>query len=169
MLLSAAAALPKVAVLFPQVSMNITKYIKYWLPVVLMMMFIYWMSTETFSSQNTSSFLDPLLRLLAPSLSPEDIDLIHTAIRKLAHVTEYMFLGVVLFRAFRSGSCEPRLWRWTSFSLFIVVVYAAGDEYHQSLLPTRTGSLVDVGIDTVGGFFGQCVSVLWYRCALSGR
>ena len=33
----------------------------------------------------------------------------------------------------------------------VAVLWAAIDEFHQSLVPTRTASFMDVVIDTVGG------------------
>ncbi len=135
---------------------------KYWVPVILAMLFIFWMSTETFAARNMSRFIEPLIRALAPSLSRKEIIRVYGAIRKAAHVTEYLVLGILLFRAFRAGSRERRPWRWAIASLMVVALYAAGDELHQVFVIGRTPSLVDVGIDTVGGLLGQCASVVWH-------
>jgi VanZ family protein len=141
--------------------MNFTRNVKYWVPVLLWMGFIFWMSTGTFSSENTSLIIEPLLRFLMPSISPQELAVIHGVIRKLGHITEYFILGILLFRAFRSGSKEMRNLRWAFSSFLVIVLYAASDELHQSFVPARTSSLVDVGIDTLGGLFAQCVSFLW--------
>jgi VanZ family protein len=125
------------------------------------MLFIFWMSTGTFSSQNTSLIIEPLLRFFVPSISKEEIEIIHFAIRKLGHVSEYFVLGILLFRFFRGGSEEPLKLRWAFFSLLVVLVYAAGDEFHQSFVSTRTASPVDIGIDTFGGVLSQGASILW--------
>jgi len=119
------------------------------------------MSTGTFSADNTSLIIEPILHFLTPSITPEKVDLIHGAIRKLGHVTEYFILGILLFRAFRCGSKELLSWRWAFYSILVVVLYAASDEFHQSFVSTRTASLFDVGIDTLGGILAQGVSVLW--------
>ena len=42
--------------------------------------------------------------------------------------------------------------RWFLVSLVLVVVYALVDEYHQSFVPSRTGTIYDSLIDMVGGF-----------------
>ncbi len=136
--------------------------LRYWIPVIVWMAFIFWMSTNTFSSPNTASILEPVLYFILPSLPSEDIAWIHHGIRKLAHVTEYLILGILLFRAFKAGSAEERSLRWAAYSLLVVVLYAASDEYHQSFLDTRTASLVDVGFDSFGGFLGQCICFLCY-------
>ena len=135
---------------------------RYWLPVILAMVFIYWMSTDAFAVARTSRIIDPILRFLAPSLSRKEILMIHGMIRKAAHVIVYFILGILLFRAFRAGSNERRWWRWASSSLAAVVLYAMTDEFHQLHVSTRTASLVDVGFDTFGGLLAQFVSVIYY-------
>ena len=126
------------------------------------MSFIFWMSTGTFSAQNTSLIIEPILHFLMPSISPENVAMIQGVIRKLGHVTEYFILGILLFRAFRGGSNELRSMRWAFSSLLVVVLYAASDEFHQSFVPARTASLFDVGFDTLGGILAQGVNVLWH-------
>lgn len=84
-------------------------------------------------------------------------------IRKFGHVTEYFISGLLLFRAFRNDSVSGRKWIWAFASLMAIVLIAACDEFHQSFVPTRTASLIDVGLDTFGGILAQCVSVLWYQ------
>jgi VanZ family protein len=141
--------------------MIVIRYFRYWLPLVLWMSIILWMSTETFSSENTSSVIEPVIRYLMPSISQGKVKTIHWAIRKLAHLTEYFILGILLFRAFRSGSKEMRIGRWVFYSILFVMLYAAGDEFHQSFVSTRTASLLDVGLDTLGGILSQGVSAVW--------
>ena len=140
--------------------MSVIRYLKYWIPVLLWMIFIFWMSTGTFSSQNTVLIVEPILRFLKPSISQEMIALIHKALRKLGHVTEYFVLGFLLFCAFRGDSKELRLPRWVVSAIIVLVFYAAGDEFHQSFVSTRTASLYDVGIDVLGGLIALGLSAL---------
>lgn len=140
--------------------MNRIRNFKYWLPVFFWMFFIFWMSTGTFSAENTSLIIEPLLRLLMPSISPEKRALIHGIIRKLGHVTEYFILGILLYRAFRHGSNKFLVWRWTYYSILVVMLYAVSDEFHQAFVSARTASMFDVGIDTLGGVLAQGISVL---------
>ncbi len=136
-------------------------FIKYWLPVILCAFAIFWMSTETFSSEHTFSVVRAIINFLVPRLSGEKVDLIHAIIRKLAHVVEYLILGFLLFRAFRGRSNVWWNWRWFFLASIIVLLLAASDEFHQYFVSTRTASIVDVGIDAVGGILGQFASVLW--------
>jgi len=139
---------------------NLGQY-KYWASVILWMSFIFWMSSDTFSAQHTSSIIEPILRYLMPSISAQELDMVHGFIRKLAHVTEYLILGILLFQALRNDRAERGIWRCAFLSLLVVALYAASDEFHQSFQSTRTASLFDVGIDILGGFLAQCVNVLW--------
>ena len=134
---------------------------RYWVPVFLWMSFIFWMSTGTFSAENTSLIIEPLFHFLMPSISPEQMQLVHGLIRKSGHITEYFILGILLFRAFRGASKELQGLRWGFSSFAVVLLYAVSDEFHQSFVLTRTASLFDVGIDIVGGVLAQGVSILW--------
>jgi VanZ family protein len=62
------------------------------------------------------------------------------ALRKLAHAAEFALLGALLARATgRSG-----------LAFAIGALYAVSDELHQSFVPGRHASPVDVAIDAVG-------------------
>jgi VanZ family protein len=143
--------------------MNFKNKVQYWFPVVLWISFIFWMSTGMFSAENTYSFFAPLLRFLAPSISPREIVIFHMILRKMAHVTEYFISGLLLFRAFRDGSGKTWKWNYVFYSLLVIVVIAAGDEFHQTFVANRTPSYIDVGIDIFGGFLAQSFNVLRYR------
>ena len=65
-------------------------------------------------------------------------------LRKAAHMTEYAILAVLLRRA--TGS--------TAWAFGLAVAYAATDELHQTFVPGRHGTPVDVGIDAIGALIG---------------
>ncbi len=143
--------------------MGLNQHIKYWLPVFFCMGFIFGMSTDTFSSQNTSLVLEPALRFLVSGISPQGIETIHGIIRKCAHITEYFILGFLLFRAFRCGLTGTKAWRCAFYSIIVVILYAVSDEFHQSFVSTRTASIFDVGFDSAGGIIAQVVGVVWQK------
>ncbi len=143
--------------------MTFLQKFKYWVPVILAMAFIAWMSTDLFSAKSTSRIIEPIVRFFAPQISRKQMLLVHTVVRKLAHVTEYFVLGVLLFRAFRAGSGGRRWLRWALSALAVVMLYAAVDELHQYFVSTRTASLADVGLDALGGILAQCVSIVSHR------
>ncbi len=121
------------------------------------------MSTDTFSAQNTSLIIEPLVRFLLPGISEQSLALIHGLVRKAAHLTEYFILGLLLFRAFLSTFPESTPLRQALRSLAVVVLVAASDEFHQSFVAMRTASVLDVGIDTLGGLLALGVMLLRSR------
>jgi VanZ family protein len=133
---------------------------KYWLPVLLWMGLIFWMSTGMFSWNNTLHFLEPILRSIQPTISHDSIVMINNSLRKAGHVVEYFIWGMLVFRAFRAGSTEPRMLRWAFLSLVFIVLFAVSDEFHQSFVASRTASILDVGVDMAGGLLAICVSIL---------
>ncbi len=140
--------------------MSPRKILKYWLPVLLWMGFIFWMSTGMFSWANTYHWLEPILRSIRPRISHYTIVMINNSLRKAGHVTEYFVSGLLIFRAFKAGSTEPHILRWAFRSVVLIVLLAASDEFHQSFVVTRTASVLDVCIDTGGGLLAVCVSML---------
>ena len=106
-------------------------------------------SSATFSADNTGGLVRPLLAWLLPWLTPPALDTLHGLLRKCAHVTEYAVLAALWWRAFaRTGAVRPAAAGW--LTVVIGVAVAAGDEWHQSFLPSRTGTARDVLIDTAG-------------------
>ncbi len=141
---------------------------RHWAPVAIWLCFIFLMSTGTFSAENTFSVVGAVLGFLFPGLSTDTIAFVHMMVRKGAHVTEYFVLSLLLFRALKTPGGGWR-WRYALCAMVGVALWALGDEFHQSFVPTRTASLTDVGIDTTGGMLGQFVVAAWHRLPWAGR
>jgi hypothetical protein len=77
-------------------------------------------------------------------------------LRKIAHVAEYAILGALLARA------VGRPWP----ALALGVAYAVSDEIHQTFVPGRQGSPLDVAIDSLGVAAGVLVRS---RLSMRGR
>ena len=81
-------------------------------------------------------------------------------LRKLAHFSEYLLLGLLLYALLRR-KFSPAV------SALLAVMLAAGfaltDEWHQLSVPGRDGNLRDVLIDTAGAFTGGVLG-----CVLTG-
>lgn len=125
-----------------------------YVPLIIWMALISFVSTNDFSAVNTSRVVRPLLLWLFPNITEESISLTHFLVRKAAHITEYAILGWLAARAFIGSSLELLRRKWFLAALVLVVLHALIDEYHQSFVPTRTGSLYDSGIDVAGGLIG---------------
>lgn len=140
-----------------------------YLPLIAWMAFISFASTGNFSAGNTSRIIGPLVLWLFPDTSPETMLVIHGVTRKIAHLAEYALLGILAARAFRGSPREALRKRWFLVSLALVVVYALVDEYHQSFVPSRTGTIYDSLIDIVGGFAALVIVRRrdWFRASNS--
>lgn len=137
-----------------------------WLPVLAWMALIFIVSSRVGSTENTSRFLEPLLRWLNPLISDPTIHRVQVVIRKAGHLTEYAVLALLLWRARRAGRTNnPQSWNGkdATWAIVIAVLYAMTDELHQSFVPSRLGSGWDVLIDGVGASLGLLAAWLWGR------
>ncbi len=69
-------------------------------------------------------------------------------LRKSAHVFEFAVLALLLLRAWLGHGLKPAL--AVALAWLGATLYGATDELHQAFVPTRTPSLLDVGIDGLG-------------------
>jgi VanZ family protein len=118
-----------------------------WTPVVAWAIIIFVFSTSYFSADNTSKFIDPILRFLMPGASAATIVLAHGFVRKAAHFTNY----AILFWLLVSGPLRGRPY----FAFGLCVFYALLDEGHQLFVPSRGPSLYDVALDSTGALFSR--------------
>jgi VanZ family protein len=138
------------------------RWLKYWWPAILWAIVISSFSTGTFTSENTSRVIIPVLSWLFPHATPETLSLIHHVIRKSAHFAEYFIFSLFLLRALRAGTRDFSL-RWALIAILIVVGYASLDEFHQSFVPGRGAAVSDVLLDTTGGAMAQLAVALNVR------
>ena len=131
----------------------------YWLPPLLWMAVMFGLSTDMFAAEHTGSVLWYVLSELAPRVTYEHYTLLHFLTRKAAHLTEYAILGCLLLRAFRADAAVAWHWRWATFSVLLVAIYAGLDEYHQTYTQYRTGSVSDSMLDMSGGLIA--LTLLW--------
>jgi len=82
-------------------------------------------------------------------------------LRKGAHLTEYAVLFLLLRRAFSETYHNLSALAVYWLSVLFAVLFAASDEFHQSFVPGRGPSVVDVGIDTVGVLIGLIIYLYW--------
>jgi VanZ family protein len=128
-----------------------------WLPVVLWMSLIWLGSSQQGLPTSESGWLD-------------------FVIKKTGHLLEYGILGLLLWRA-AHGSLALRGWAGEenaherAAALLAVVLgaaYAVSDELHQMLVPSRSGNLRDVVIDTLAVTLAVGLLLLWRRRRFPG-
>ncbi|MGZ4873218.1 MAG: VanZ family protein [Candidatus Angelobacter sp.] len=134
-----------------------------WIPTLLWLCVLTLFSSDIFSAEHTGSILMKVLQALFGSISDERFQQIHFLIRKAAHFCSYGFLGALAFFSWRATlPARPRwTFRWSILALLLAVTAGGLDEFHQSFLPSRTSSLRDVLLDTIGVIFFQLAIGLW--------
>jgi len=78
-------------------------------------------------------------------------------ISNLAHIPAYAVLTFLWFKAFERGKIRGPFSGLNALILIGLVLFAISDEIHQSFVPGRTASFMDVGLDFLGIFFGLVV------------
>jgi VanZ family protein len=129
-------------------------------PVVVWAAFISWFSSDAFSARSTHSYIDPILRFFFPDLTREGFRFAHGIIRKSAHFIEYAILAMLICRALAADGGRLAA-RTIVRTITYCFMYAALDELHQALVPSRTGSPLDVLIDVTGATMGTLLLAKW--------
>lgn len=131
--------------------------------VWMIIIFIFSNQKAIMSTENSQSFVRSTIvniyRLFDRNASDEKLnDIVETfdvPVRKIAHFTEYFILGLLLFFTFRSfGIKNPYL------IILFAFLYACSDEIHQLFVLGRSGSFIDVILDTIGS---SCAVVFFDR------
>ena len=144
-------------------------WLSVWAPVIIAIAVICIESTGTFSAENTSSWLRPIVEHIFGAISDTAWDAYHHYLRKTGHFVGYGTVAFTFLRAWlhtlgRRGASSLLSWRLESTVLTILstATVASCDEFHQSFLPSRTGTPIDVLLDTSGA----CVLCLlvWIIC-----
>lgn len=149
--------------------------------VVMITIFIFSMAPAEKSARTSGGILaaivDCLEKMAHTTLSPETVDILHTLIRKCAHITEYAILGATVVFAYHPEISEFVSLRSDGAStadcgrspLFITIplavsaLYSASDEIHQLFVPGRSGEVLDVIIDSCGALIGILIMNHIYR------
>ena len=140
-----------------------------WTPAAIAVAIICVESTDTLSSQNTSSFLRPIVERWFGHINDNSWELYHHYLRKTGHFIGYGLVAFTFLRAWlytltQRGPSTLIAWRLESSILAILstAIVASCDEYHQTFIPSRTGSPYDVLLDTAGAC-ALCLLV-WLLC-----
>ena len=107
-----------------------------WLPLLLAMGVIFFVSNQ-------------------PSTDLPSFGLWDLAVKKTGHFVAYAGLALLALRAVWGGK-RPYL-----TATIIVLFYALTDEFHQTFVPGRNGTLVDVAIDMSGAL--TCLWLVHWR------
>ena len=134
-----------------------------WIPALLIMVMIFMFSMEngnqssdlsgSLTKSMVEAVIDDIDLELTQAKEANIIELIHTPIRKVGHLTEYALLGIaVSFPLLLKHGLKGK--RRFITGLLICTLYAATDEIHQLFVPGRSGMVTDVLIDALGAGLG---------------
>ena len=114
---------------------SIFKFIKYWLPVIIYAILIFYLS----------------------SLTAEDFPGLFTGQDIVGHLTEYVVFALLLSRALKAYSPKLIHSKRIFWVCVIAIIYAASDEFHQSFVAGRNSSSFDLFLDAIGSLIGGLV------------
>lgn len=134
------------------------KKLKYFIPMIIWMIFIFIMSH---TDGNQSSLQSGFFVDLISKIIKIDQELLSLMIRKAAHMSEYAFLALTVFYGLYQNKFNQKL--LLPISLLISFLYACSDEFHQLFIAGRSGQFIDVLIDTSGALIMIMIIYWWLR------
>lgn len=114
--------------------------------VILWMGLIFKMSSYNgIDSGNQSGFI---VNFIANIFNINNLDIISFIVRKIAHLSEYLILGILVHNLIKNYNKK------TFIAILICIIYAISDEIHQIFVPGREFKLLDICIDSIGSIIG---------------
>lgn len=151
------------------------KFIRYWLPVLLIAGGIFYSSSTPYGDQDIRPQLNQVNGIFK---YVEQFDFVHFTyagkeisidqlgsagfveffIRKLAHFSVFCLLAF-----FTTRLVSVYRQKFFIIGLLLTILYAASDEFHQSFTADRTPLIQDVVIDSCGALVGACLFFILYK------
>ena len=132
---------------------------------MMVVIFLFSMQDAERSDRTSGFFSDAIIHVLYPNyndLPAEEqkviMDQVQFAVRKTAHFTEYMILGILMRLCMESWFPEARANGMISF--LGSALYAASDELHQRWIDGRSGQWQDVLLDSCGVLAGVLLGLV---------
>ena len=139
--------------------------VRAWWPAVVWIGIIAIESTDYLSSEHTGNALYWLLARVLGPINLYDFLVFHHYLRKAGHVVGYGILGLLILRGLRATfNVSPRSILITGALAWLGTAFVAAlDEWHQTFIPSRTGTMRDVILDSVAGLVFLLVAQIWFR------
>jgi len=140
---------------------NKKRLIIYFMFMIATMIFIFYCSSKeaTESQAASDATLEIIINTVGRTLSDSMKLLLEEYIRKIAHFTIYLILGIfshLTIREWKQSEYSKRL--IAEFAFIFSMVYAITDEFHQKFVAGRSCEWNDVGIDSLGALCGIIIS-----------
>ena len=149
-----------------KVDNNLIKRIIFIILIVINCMVIFGFSAQVAddSSATSSRVVDFVIEKMGKDKfkNKQDEDLVRdrltTIVRKSAHFSIYLVLGILTFVYFNTYQIDKK--KCIIYSIIFCFIYACSDEFHQKFVEGRSCELRDVCIDTCGATLGNLISLL---------
>ena len=141
----------------------VNKYkVKPWIPAVVWMVFIFYLSSQpAVTSNELSQGVTKIIVEIIGKILPLNIEIstvndvvaqLNHYVRKFAHFFAYLILGFLVLAALKKNEVQnPKAF---VLSLLVCFLYASSDEIHQLFVLGRGCQFRDVMIDSGGAAFG---------------
>ena len=129
------------------------KYINYKLLIVITIMviiFIFSHDSGSISTIKSNILVDGFYNIFNFNINRR---LLTKLIRKSAHISLYALLGFSVSNYLVDFDKKIYI-----NSILFILIYSISDEVHQLFIPNRSGSIIDILIDLIGGIIGI---ILW--------
>jgi VanZ family protein len=136
-----------------------------WWPALVWILIITFESTDFFSSEHTGSMLYNLLTHFLGKIDFYKFLVFHHYLRKTGHVIGYGMLALLLLRGWRAtlDRYNSNLGKIVMLSWLGTAFVASMDEWHQSYIPSRTGTWRDAVLDSAAGLVFLLAAYFWLR------
>ena len=132
--------------------------------IIKILLVIFWMGVIfTFSNQKATDssklsygFIKNTIAKTFNINDDEKLKKFVKPIRKTAHFTIYLILGLLVLNCFDVANKKTII-----YTVIICLLYSISDEIHQMFIDGRSGEVVDVFIDTLGSFSGSLIYKFW--------
>ena len=156
------------------------------IPAVLMLLLIFRFSAQNGPSSGVLSYkvsyaiICLFNRIISSGYSEGELisraESIQLVVRKLAHITEFFLLTLSFYLPLRiwlpykgvAITGKQFLYKLILPAFFLGLLCAAADEFHQSFVPGRCGTPVDVLVDSVG-IVSACFLLLFCNYRINKR
>ncbi|MBO5477798.1 MAG: VanZ family protein [Clostridia bacterium] len=132
--------------------------------VLIWMIIVFWFSAQIgeSSSNISGNTIRRIITFLNNNISALElekiVEFLQPIVRKLAHFTMYTIGGFLIYNLFKAINNTEK--KKIIYSFIFGVIYATTDEIHQLFVQGRSGSIIDVGIDSLGVISGICIYII---------
>ena len=110
-----------------------------WILVIFMM--------SSFNSTASSKQSNFIVNIIVNLFNIENVKMVSKIVRKLAHFTEYLILGILCINL-----CRKK--KDIYLAIIFCILYAISDEVHQIFIHGRAFQVMDIMIDSCGAILG---------------